>query len=180
MTSGRFWLCGGAIAVSLTLASAPGCSGGGLQPCDATTCAPIEGRYTLSFEDGGFNDTGACGQLPVELPDGPLTLSRSVAQLTGTVEGLTLSGTLYNNNEFSLLGTGPTGGDAGFNDSRNLSFSGTYIPPRAGRPTVGDGGTDGGTVDGGEAQLSGQFNGSRTRSGQSCQVTRRFTATRQP
>lgn len=189
MTSGRFPRRVRPLVGALALASATGCGGGTLQPCDSN-CPSMEGRYALRYEDGGFNDTGECGQLPLDLPEGPLTLTRSVSQLTGTLEGQTLNGTLYNTGEFILLGTGPTGGDAGFGDNLSLHLSGTYTPPRTGRPTVGDGGTagDGGTpaLDGGEAQLSGLFNGTRTRSAgagsasQRCQVTRRFTATRQP
>lgn len=183
MTSGRFWLLGAASASALALTAAAGCSGSGLQPCDSTNCASIEGRYALSFEQGTFTDTGSCGEVPVELPDG-LSITRSVSQLTGQLdEGQTLNGTLFNNNEFSLLGSGRATPDAGVGDTLSANFSGSYSPPRGGG-TGADGGTpagDGGVV---TAQLSGTFNGTRTRSGggssQSCQVTRRFTATRQP
>lgn len=181
MTSGRFWLLGAASASALALVSAAGCSGSGLQPCDSTNCAPIEGRYALSFDQGNFTDTGSCDDLPLELPAG-LTITRSVSQLTGELdEGQMLSGTLYNNSEFTLLGSGQAGPDAGVGDTLSANFSGSYLAPR-GSVTGADGGTPAG--DGGVAQLSGTFNGTRTRTGggtsERCQVTRRFTATRQP
>jgi len=111
-----------------------------------------------------------------------MLLTRSASQLTGSLNGgQTLSGTLYNNDEFSLLGSGPASPDAGVGDTLSASLTGNAIAPSGG-VTGADGGTPAG--DGGVAQLSGTFNGTRTRSGggtlQRCQVTRRFTATRQP
>lgn len=181
MTSGRFWLLGTACASALALVSAAGCSGDGLQPCDSTDCVPIEGRYALSFGEGTFPDSGDCEGVPVELPR-ELTLTRSVSQLTGRLnEGQTLTGTVYRNGEFNLLGSGLTRPDAGVGDTLNAGFIGNYLGQRGGVAGA-DGGTPAG--DGGVAQLSGTFNGTRVRSAgganQRCQMTRPFTATRQP
>jgi len=180
MTSGRFWLLGTACASALALVSATGCNEDGLQPCDSTNCATIEGRYTLSYGQATFPDSGDCEDVPVELPEG-ITITRSVSQLTGRLdEGQTLSGTLYNNNEFNLLGSGTASPDAGVGDTLNANLTGAYVGARGGGT-----GTDGGTsTGGGAAQLTGTFNGTRVRSGggtnQRCQVSRPFTATRQP
>jgi hypothetical protein len=181
MTSGRFWLLATATIVPMALVSAAGCSGDALQPCNSTNCVPIEGRYALSFEQGTFTDSGDCEAFPLTLPK-ELSVTRSVAQLTGRLDqGQTLTGTVYSNGEFNLLGSGLTRPDAGVGDTLNAGFIGNYIPPRGGG-TGADGGTTAG--DGGVAQLTGTFNGTRSGSSggtsQRCQVTRSFTATRQP
>lgn len=177
MTSGRFWLRGAAAASALALGPLVACSDNGLQPCDSTNCAPIEGRYTLDFDQGDFADTGSCDDLPVPLPEA-MTLIRRGSELTGRLdEDQTLSGTLFNNADFNLLGSGLAGSDAGVGDTVSTQFNGSYVAPR--------GGTDGGTPSG-EGLLAGTFSGTRQRSGgsggtpQRCQISRRFSATRQP
>lgn len=189
MSSVRFWLCGAAVAGTLSLVFAGGCGAGGIQPCHGSECAPIEGRYALHFDPGEFQErTGNCDALPVELPN-ELTITRVGSRLTGTLDlGQALNGTLYNNLDFTLSGTAPTTPGSDFSDNINTVFGGEYVRP--GTPGVGDGGMaeDGGTpaVDGGAYQLSGLFTRTRTRSSgnggssERCQLTELFTATRLP
>lgn len=191
MSSVRFWLCGAAVASTLSLVSAGGCGTGGVQPCHGTQCAPLEGRYALHFDSGEFQEsTGNCDALPVALPK-ELTLTRVGSRLTGTLDlGQTLNGTLYDNHDFTLAGTAPTTPGSDFSDNINTVFGGVYEGPGTPSSGVGDGGIsgDGGTVtvDGGANQLSGLFTRTRTRSSGSggsserCQLTRLFTATRLP
>ncbi|XXF75051.1 hypothetical protein P2318_18440 [Myxococcaceae bacterium GXIMD 01537] len=191
MTSGRFWITSAATAGALALLGATACGESAIAPC-GTNCSAVEGTYALDFEDGGFTDTGDCTLVPLAPPKGPLELTRRGSELKGQLDGPPLMGTLYNDNTFNLMGTAPTFPDGGLDDSVSLSFSARFIPPPIVRQVPGrDGGTagDGGTPavsDGGAAQLTGLFTGTRTRvasgggNSQRCQVTRRFTATRQP
>lgn len=158
MTSGRFWL----ITLSLSgTALALGCGEAG-SAC--TECPPLEGRYALEFAPGTVPE--ACASLGVGLPEGPLELQRAGSQLTGSVEDVSLQGTVYSNGTFSVLGTRVVEGGGG---SDSLGFNGRYTPAS----------TDGGTA----AQLSGTYTGGTTRgSGQGappCSLVRSFTATRQ-
>ncbi|SEK68367.1 hypothetical protein SAMN05444354_10279 [Stigmatella aurantiaca] len=151
MTSGRLWLA----ALCLL---ATGCDEEGA-PC--TDCPALEGRYALVFAEGTL--PAACASEGVGLPRGPLDLQRSGSQLTGSVEGVALQGSVYANSTFLLLGS--QGLDGG---SDSLSFNGTYS---GGSP---DGGTD--------AQLTGSLTRGFTRAGSAtapCSLVRSFTATRQ-
>ncbi|SES79008.1 hypothetical protein [Stigmatella erecta] len=151
MTSGRLWLA------ALCLLST-GCDDEGA-PC--TDCPAIEGRYALAFAEGTV--PAACASQGVGLPQGPLDLQRTGSQLTGSMEGVALQGSVYTNSSFLLLGS--QGLDGG---SDSLSFSGNYS---AGNP-------DGGT----QAQLTGSLTRGYTRAGSStapCSLVRSFTATRQ-
>ncbi|MDY7227985.1 hypothetical protein [Hyalangium rubrum] len=159
MTSGRFCL----IAVTLAgtaVALSPGCGDSNVEPC--TTCPPIEGRYTLEFAEGAL--PAECNPLSIELPEGPLEVNRAGSQLTGTVDGVALQGTVYQTYDFSLVGARtPTDGG-----TETYSFSGRYVPAR---------------MDGGTGQLTGSFNGNYSRTlptgAQRCAVGRAYTATQQ-
>ncbi len=186
MTSGRFWPCA---TVAFSLLAASGCSGEGPVPCSADTCPPIEGTYTLSFTDAGIANTGECGTVPATLPEGPLVITRRIAEISGTLQGgATLSGVAYNTREFNLTGTVLDRAAGGSGDTLTYSFTGSVILPRTtGGADAGTGsGADGGTAGDNLPQLTGNFNQTRTRAStsggatQRCNVFRNFTATRQP
>ncbi|ADO72333.1 hypothetical protein [Stigmatella aurantiaca] len=150
MTSGRLWL----VALGLL---GTGCDGG---TAACTDCPPIEGRYDLEFAEGTL--PAACVSEGVGLPTGPLDIQRAGAQLTGSVAGVTLQGSIYPNSTFLLLGNQVADGG-----SDSLNFTGNYTP----------GSADGGTA----AQLSGAFTRGFTRAGSTnapCSLTRAFTAAR--
>ncbi|MDC0707856.1 hypothetical protein POL68_05185 [Stigmatella sp. ncwal1] len=152
MTSGRLWLA----ALCLL---ATGCDGGGSAPC--ADCPPIEGRYDLEFAAGPL--PAACVSEGVGLPAGPLDIQRSGGQLTGSVAGVTLQGSVYPNSTFTLLGSRAADGG-----SDSLNFTGSYSA----------GSADGGT----EAQLAGSLTRGFTRAGGTgapCSLIRSFTAARQ-
>ncbi|HEX8821800.1 MAG TPA: hypothetical protein VF794_17880 [Archangium sp.] len=165
MTSGRFWFHTCALPGVLALLSAStGCTGGGGSPC--SNCPPIEGRYALQLEESAFPED--CGEVAVDLPEGPLEVSRQGSDVTATLNGMTLRGTLYTTYDFNLLGVGAETTDGGIGGLESASLSGRYIP------AVGDGGVP---------RLRGDWQG--TYSGTSgggtryCTVTRPFTAPRQ-
>jgi hypothetical protein len=121
----------------------------------------MEGRYALVFAEGTV--PAACASEGVGLPQGPLELQRSGSQLTGSMEGVALQGSVYVNSTFQLLGS--QGLDGG---SDSLNFSGSYSA----------GGPDGGP----QAQLTGSLTRGFTRAGSAtapCSLVRSFTATRQ-
>jgi hypothetical protein len=156
MTCGRFWLFTPALW-SAAVALSAGC-GNGVLPC--TDCPPLEGRYSLEFADGAT--PAECTTLGVRLPEGPLELQRTGSQLTTTLGGVALQGTLYQTYDFNLLGTqGEASGG-----STSLNLSGRYAP---------------GPTDGGAGRLSGTFTGTYTRpSAQGtlrCTLSRPYTAT---
>lgn len=180
MTSGRFWRCATAAAVALLAA---GCSN--VSPCGAN-CPAIEGTYTLDFAnaDGGLGTD--CEALNVELPKGPLAITRQGSDLSATLDGVALNGAIYTTSNFTLSGGGSVGDGGTAGQIASLSLTGTFTSPHGGTVTGGDGGTgDGGTppaVDGGAAQLSGSFFGSWSTQGEGarrCNVSRPFTGTRQ-
>jgi hypothetical protein len=158
MTSGRFWLIATGLALTAT-AVAAGCGNVGA-PC--TTCAPIEGRYPLEFEAGSL--PADCASLGVGMPQGPLDIQRSGAGLTATLDGVPMEGTLFQSNDFSLLGA-QAALDGG---STQFSLSGRYTP------TARDGGT---------GSISGSFTGSYARGSaqgtRRCAIFRGYTATQQ-
>ncbi|WP_164014190.1 hypothetical protein [Pyxidicoccus trucidator] len=161
MTSGRFAPLGAAVlTLGLTLATS-GC-GDGATPC--TECPAIEGRYRMDFGDAGAPDD--CGTLGVDLPRGqPLDITRSGADLAGTLQGVSLRGTVSGQGSFSLSGNAAGSPDGGVTQS--LSLSGLYTPP---------------ILDGGTARLAGNYSGNFSRAGpngpQRCNVITPFSATR--
>lgn len=166
MTSGRFQLPTFPLVLAGALAlSASACNGGSSQGC--LQCAPMEGRYTLELDPG--TNPPACSGVPVTLPEGPLDVSRQDSDISAELDGLTLRGTLYQTNDFSLVGSSlgqdTDGGTPGLDSA---SLSGRYVP---------------GVGDGGVPKLLGDWQGnfSSTSAGgtKRCSVTRSFTATRQ-
>ncbi len=158
MNSGRFWLIVATLAG--TTATLSGGCGESAAPC--TTCPPIEGRYALEYGAGTIPPD--CTALAVALPEGPLDIQRVGSQLSGSVDGVALQGTVFSTYDFSLVSTvGPTDGG-----TDTLSFSGRYASAR------GDGGT---------GQLAGSFSGTYSRNTpqgtRRCSLTRPFTATQQ-
>jgi hypothetical protein len=157
MTCGRFWLFSAAL-VSAVLALSAGC-GGGNAPC--TNCPPIEGRYALAFAPG--DRPAECVDLGVQLPTDPLEIQRAGSQLTATLQGVTMQGTLYQTYDFNLAGT-KGASDAGV--TTNMSLSGRFSPA---------------VTDGGVAQIVGTFNGTyQGPTGQGtrrCSLSRPYTAT---
>ena len=152
----------GVAVLTLVSTLAPGC-GDGAAPC--TDCPAVEGRYRMDFADGGV--PGECSQLGVTLPQGKvLDLTREEATLTGTLEGVSLRGTVSAQGSLSLSGTAPGSPDGGL--ANTLSLAGRFTPP------VGDGGT---------ARLAGTYTGNFTRAGpngpQRCNVNNPFSATRE-
>ena len=163
MTSGRFRLLllpavlGGVLVVNEW-----GCGG---TSAGCVQCPPMEGRYALAFGEG--TDPAACASVGVQLPTGPLEVSRAGDALTAQVEDVTLRGTLYQSYDFTLLGLG-SGGEDGGTRLDAMSFSGRYVPARG---------------DGGVPTLAGNWQADYSRGAatgvQRCAVTRPFTATRQ-
>lgn len=164
MTSGRFAPLLGAAVLTVVSTLAPGC-GDGAAPC--TDCPALEGRYRMDFADAGVS--GECSQVGVTLPRGEvLDITREEATLTGTLEGVSLRGSISAQGNFSLSGTGPGAPDGGLASTSTLSLAGRFTPP------VGDGGT---------ARLAGTYTGTFTRAGpngpQRCNVNNPFSATRE-
>ena len=165
MTSGRFAFPTLPLMLApALLLLASGC-GGTSRGC--IQCPPMEGRYTLELEPGTTPST--CSGVTVELPDGALEVNRQGSDITATLDGLTLRGTLFQTYDFSLVGNSlgqQTDGGTGGPDSTILS--GRYIP------AIGDGGVP---------RLVGDWQGnfSSTLAGgtRRCSVTRSFTALRQ-
>lgn len=165
MTSGRFPLPTFPLVLAGALAlGASACNGGSSAGC--IQCAPMEGRYTLEMDPG--TNPPACSDIPVTLPEGPLDVSRQNSDLTAELDGLTLRGTLYQTNDFSLVGSSLGGEDGGIPGLDSANLSGRYVP---------------GVGDGGVPKLVGDWLGnfSSTSAGgtKRCSVTRSFTATRQ-
>ncbi|MFP2908863.1 hypothetical protein ACLESD_28195 [Pyxidicoccus sp. 3LFB2] len=162
MTSKRFAPLGAAVlTVGLSLATS-GC-GDELPRC--TDCPALEGRYPLDFADAGVPSD--CGPLAVDLPRGqPLDISRSGDALTGTLQGVSLRGTVSGQGSFNLSGNAAASPDGGV--TRTLSLAGLYTAP---------------AQDGGTARLAGNYSGNFTRAGpngpQRCNIVSPFSATRQ-
>jgi hypothetical protein len=77
----------------------------------------MEGTYTLVLQETG--GSSSCGNQTVALPSGPLDVQRVDSQLTATLEGYTLQGTLYATSEFALQGLLSAGGwGHGWGDGR--------------------------------------------------------------
>ncbi|MFY0568037.1 hypothetical protein ACN28E_29970 [Archangium lansingense] len=165
MTSGRFSFPTFALTLAGALLLAPGCGGGSSQGC--TDCPPMEGTYGLEWAPG--TTPSACDGMTVTLPEGPLEVSRQGSELTATLDGLTLRGTLYRTYDFSLAGNSlGQQSDGGTQWPDSTVLSGRYIP------AIGDGGVP---------RLAGEWLGnfSSTMAGNTrrCSVTRSFTAPRQ-
>lgn len=158
MTSGRFWLVAASLA-GTAFAAAAGCGGSTSAPC--TTCAPVEGHYPLQFASGTLPQE--CVSLGVDLPKGALEIQRTGNALNATLDTVPMQGTLYQNSEFTLLGS-QTQLDGG--SSTQFSLTATYTAGRA---------------DGGTGQLAGSFTGTYNRpspQGTSrCTLMRSYTAT---
>jgi hypothetical protein len=159
MNSGRFWLIVAALAITAVAMSAA-CGNSGGAPC--TNCPAMEGRYMVQFAAG--TDPEECATLGVPLPRGPLDIERAGAALTAHWEAIELQGTLYQSNDFTLLGT-----DAELDGGRTtFSLSGRYAP---------------GSTDGGLGMISGTFTGTYTRGSpqgpQDCSHFRPYTAAQQ-
>jgi hypothetical protein len=152
----------GLLALLASLA-AVGC-GGSSQGC--IQCSPIDGRYALEL--GAGVTPGACQDVTVTLPHGPLEMTRQGSELSAGLDGLTLRGTLYETNDFNLLGTAGGSTDGGTAGLESASLSGRYVA---------------GVGDGGVARLIGDWQGNfastSTGGTRRCSVTRPFTATRQ-
>ncbi len=157
MNSGRFWLLAASLA-GVAFVVSPGCGGGTGSPC--TNCPPIEGTYALQFAPGSVPQD--CATLGVQLPQGPLEIERTGPQLTASLNGVELTGTLYASYDFSLLSS-PTQRDGGVD---TFTLNGRYIP------VLRDGGTP---------QINGTFLGNYTRTPpqgtQRCTLNRSYTAT---
>ncbi|MET0405399.1 MAG: hypothetical protein ABW123_23485 [Cystobacter sp.] len=165
MTTGRIHLLGGVIGL-VGLALAAGCGG---SPQGCSQCSPIDGRYDVAL--GAGVTPASCQGVTVTLPEGPLEVARQGGELTASLDGLTLHGTLYQTNDFNLLGTraGSPPGDGGTAvGPESASLSGRYV---AG---IGDGGVDSLIGD-----WQGNFVSTSTGGTRRCSVTRPFTATRQ-
>ncbi|MBU8894499.1 hypothetical protein DRW03_08255 [Corallococcus sp. H22C18031201] len=161
MTSGRFVLATTAALAALgALLSGAGC--GNEAPC--TDCPAVEGRYQLSFPDAGVSSD--CTRLGITgLPQGAdLEVSRNGNSLTGTLEGVSLLGSVTASGGFALGGT-QANVDAGRTDTLNLA--GRTQPLGA---------------DGGMVGLEGTFTASYSNPGaggqQNCALNSPFTATR--
>ncbi len=163
MTSGRFWLACTTFTVTLALLASPGCGGSSLA---CTQCPPIEGSYALELGQEG--PPSACSVQDEELPAGPLEMERAGSHVTATLDGMTLSGTLYVTYDFNLVGIRTGAADGGTEGPESASISGRYIP------AIGDGGVPRlvGTWQGSYAETTGGAS-------QRCTVTRSFTAIRQ-
>ena len=162
MTSGRFAPLGAAV---LTLGLSLATSGCGDEPPRCTDCPALEGRYRMDFADGGV--PGECGSLAVDLPRGqPLDITRAGDELSGTLQGVSLRGTVSSQGSFSLSGNAAGSPDGGVTQS--VSLAGLYTAP---------------VQDGGTARLAGNYSGNFTRAGpngpQRCNVISPFSATRQ-
>lgn len=164
MDSGRFRFPTLPLTFAGVLLIASGC-GGSSQGC--INCPPMEGRYGLALDPE--TSPSSCEGVPVELPEGPLDVSRQGSDVTATLDGLTLRGTLYATYDFNLVGNSlgqPMDGGTRGPDSAILA--GRYLP------AIGDGGVP---------RLVGDWQGnfSSTSAGgtRRCTVTRSFTATRQ-
>ncbi len=162
MTSGRFWFPTFALTGAALLASV-GCSGSS-QGC--LQCPPLEGRYDLAFDPGTIPTS--CNGVSVALPEGPLEVQRQGSDVTATLDGVSLRGTLYDTYDFGLVGAGAEQTDGGTGGPESSSLNGRYIP------AVGDGGVP---------KLLGDWQGNFASSSaggiRRCSVTRSFTATRQ-
>jgi hypothetical protein len=163
MTSGRFAPLGAAVLTGVLALAAPMACGDGAAPC--TDCPALEGRYRMDFGDAGV--PSECAQLGVQLPRGQrLDISREGDTLTGTLETVSLRGTVSAQGTFSLSGNASAPPDGGV--TRTLSMAGLYTAP------VGDGGT---------ARVAGTYTGNFTRAGpngpQRCNVVNPFSATRE-
>ncbi|HEY0094702.1 MAG TPA: hypothetical protein VGB96_10270, partial [Archangium sp.] len=126
-----------------------------------------EGLYGLELEPGTL--PSSCEGVPVELPQGPLEVSRQGSELAATLDGLTLRGTLFQTYDFSLVGNSlgqETDGGTQWPDSAILS--GRYIP------AIGDGGVPRLVGD-----WQGSFSSTTGSNTRRCSVTRSFTAARQ-
>jgi hypothetical protein len=127
----------------------------------------MEGRYTLELEPGTHPPT--CTDVTVTLPRGPLDVSRQGSDISAELDGLTLRGTLYQTNDFSLVGIGLGQElDGGTPGPDSASLSGRYVPG------VGDGGVPRLVGD-----WQGTFSSTSAEGTKRCSVTRSFTATRQ-
>lgn len=164
MTSGRFQLPTFPLVLAGTLALAASACGGSSQGC--IQCAPIEGRYTLELEPGTLPPT--CSGVTVTEPQGPLEMSRQGSDIAAELDGLTLRGTLYQTNDFSLVGNNLGQEDGGTGGPDSASISGRYVP------AVGDGGVPRLVGD-----WQGNFSSSSGGTTRRCSVTRSFTAARQ-
>ncbi|OJT22421.1 hypothetical protein BO221_21815 [Archangium sp. Cb G35] len=164
MTSGRFRFPTFALTFSGVLLVASGC-GGPSQGC--IDCPPIEGRYGLALDPGTL--PSACDGVQVDLPVGPIDVSRQGSDVTATLDRMTLRGTLYATYDFNLVGNNlGQEMDGGTRGPDSALLSGRYIP------AIGDGGVP---------RLVGDWQGnySSTTAGNTrrCSVTRSFTAAHQ-
>ncbi len=164
MTSGRFRFLTFPLTLAGALLIASGC-GGTSQGC--IDCPPMEGRYGLELEPGTL--PSSCEGVTVTLPMGPVDVSRQGSDVTATLDGLTLRGTLYATYDFSLVGNSLGQElDGGTRGPDSAILSGRYIP------AIGDGGVPRLVGD-----WQGSFSSTTAGNPRRCSVTRPFTATRQ-
>ncbi len=124
-------------------------------PC--TTCAPVEGTWAMTYQEGSRSND--CDMLSPPTAPGSLTITRQGAFVATLIDGEQLRGTLYDTGEF-VLKTGAAI-DAG---APELSVRGVYLPP--------------GGVDGGVAGLRGTFSSAQTKGARTCSVERPYTASK--
>jgi hypothetical protein len=159
MNSGRFWLLVVSLAGTAVVLS-PGCGDNTGTPCG--NCPPMEGSYELEFAAGTL--PADCAAIGVRFPQGQLEIERTGPNLNATVDGVGLTGTLYQSYDFNLQS--PLSAFDGGTDT--LSFSGRYIPV---------------VRDGGVGQLTGSFTGTYTRTApqgtRRCTLSRSYTATQE-
>lgn len=117
-------------------------------PC--STCPPIEGTWFLQYLAPDFPCDGG---MPAAPPP-TVSFTREGSVLRSAIDGIALTGTLYDTYDFSLNGQMPGGGEV-------VSMRGTYKP--ASRSDAGDDTLVGGRL-------------SRDRS--DCRDDRRFTGAR--
>lgn len=93
------WCCVFGFTVVTTLLL-PHCTGA--NPC--TDCPPVEGRYTLVYQEGIFSS--GCTAMFEKPPE--ITLSRVGSLINANYGNTSLRGTLYDTYDFSLMGTETT------------------------------------------------------------------------
>lgn len=70
-------------------------------PC--RTCPPVDGVYAVSWADAGASDAGTCAVSGPRVPE--WTLTQRDTQVTSTIAGVNLGGTLYDSFDLVLSGS---------------------------------------------------------------------------
>lgn len=117
-------------------------------PC--TSCPPIEGVWFLQYTEPTF----PCDAGTPTTPPATVSFTREGSVMRGAIEGVTLSGTLYDTYDFTLAGQS-------MNGDLTVNLRGLYIAPD--KPDAGSDRITSGTL---------------ARSTASCRDERRFTGAR--